>query len=122
MRSSANDGLIDRRCTADRINASLAASPGCSQDAASRNRSAAPVERRFASDDSAGGVPRLLLSPLQAAQVLGIGRSTLYGLLRSGAISSVRIGTLRRIPRQALDEFVSALASASDTADQDDGR
>ena len=81
-----------------------------------------PVERSFASDNSTGGVPRLLLSPLQAAEVLGISRSTLYGLLRSGAISSVRIGTLRRIPRQALDEFVSALVTASDTTEHEHGR
>jgi len=40
------------------------------------------------------------------------GRSKLYELLRSGTIESVRIDRLRRIPIQALHEFVERLREA----------
>ena len=41
---------------------------------------------------------RLLLTAREAANLLGIGRSTIYLLLRSGDRESVHIGTCRRIP------------------------
>ena len=50
----------------------------------------------------------LLLAPAEAARALGIGRSKLYELMREGRIRSVRIGTCRRVPATALDEFVVA--------------
>ncbi len=52
---------------------------------------------------------RLLLTPTEAAQALGIGRSKLYVLLRAGVVESVLIGTARRIPAEALDAYVRAL-------------
>lgn len=52
---------------------------------------------------------RLLLTPKEAADAIGIGRSKLYELLRSGRIESVRIGGSRRVPRQALEEYVDRL-------------
>jgi excisionase family DNA binding protein len=65
-------------------------------------------------EDSAGGQPnrpwsQMLLSPEEAAKALRISRSKLYELLRSGTIKSVRIDRLRRIPIQALHEFVESL-------------
>ncbi|MGI5268874.1 helix-turn-helix domain-containing protein [Nonomuraea sp. CA-218870] len=51
----------------------------------------------------------LLLRPEEAADYLGIGRTKVYELIRSGALRSVRIGTLRRIPASALTEFVTQL-------------
>lgn len=48
------------------------------------------------------GVLRLLLTPEQAAETLAIGRTTLYGLLSTGALPSVHIGGSRRIPYQAI--------------------
>jgi excisionase family DNA binding protein len=52
---------------------------------------------------------KLLLTPAEAAAALGIGRSTLYGLLRSGMVASVRIGACRRIPAAVLSELVARL-------------
>jgi len=43
------------------------------------------------------GVPRLLLTPTEAAAALGIGRSKLYELLKSGTVPSITIGACRRI-------------------------
>ena len=58
---------------------------------------------------SVNGVPVLLVRPEDAATVLGIGRTKVYELIRSGALRSVRVGGLRRIPVAALDEFVARL-------------
>ena len=40
---------------------------------------------------------KLLLTPVEAAQALGIGRSKLYELMSAGVVPSVRIGGCRRI-------------------------
>jgi excisionase family DNA binding protein len=53
---------------------------------------------------------KLLLTPREAAQLLGIGRSKLYQLIQSGTVQSVLIGRCRRIPVQALSNYVAALA------------
>lgn len=55
---------------------------------------------------------QLLLTPVQAARMLGIGRSKLYELLAKGEVESVRIGNCRRIPAQALHNFLAELSKA----------
>lgn len=54
---------------------------------------------------------KLLLKPEEAAEVLSIGRSKVYELIGTGELASVRIGTSRRVPTDALVEFVSRLRS-----------
>ena len=54
-------------------------------------------------------LPVLLLRPEDAARALGVGRTKVYELMRSGALRSVRVGGLRRIPVAALNEFVTRL-------------
>lgn len=44
----------------------------------------------------------------EAARRLGVGRTTMYALLASGEIPSVTVGRLRRIPAEALNEYVAA--------------
>jgi len=53
-----------------------------------------------------------------AAERLCIGRTMMYSLVKAGAIESVRIGRLRRVPTEALDEFVRQLQL--DNADEAD--
>jgi len=53
---------------------------------------------------------RLLLRPEEAADALSVSRTTLYGLLASGAIRSVKVGGLRRIPVEALENYVMHLS------------
>jgi excisionase family DNA binding protein len=55
-----------------------------------------------------------LLTPSEAAELLGVGRSTVYELLQAGQIESVRIGRSRRIPRVALVAYVDRLRGISD--------
>ena len=50
-----------------------------------------------------------LLTPEQAAAALAIGRTKVFELLRSGELESVRIGSSRRIPREALQEYMCRL-------------
>jgi excisionase family DNA binding protein len=49
---------------------------------------------------------RLLLTVSEAARRLGIGRSLLYELLADGQIESIHVGRLRRIPAEALVDYV----------------
>jgi excisionase family DNA binding protein len=51
----------------------------------------------------------LLLTPEAAAEVLSVGRTTVYWLMREGRLPSVRIGRSRRIPAAALAQFVDEL-------------
>jgi excisionase family DNA binding protein len=53
----------------------------------------------------------LLLTPEQAAHELGLGRTRLFDLIRSGALQSIQIGRSRRISRKALERFVAQLES-----------
>jgi excisionase family DNA binding protein len=53
----------------------------------------------------------VLLTVEDAAQVLALGRTKVYELVESGALRSVKIGRCRRIPVQALREFVDAIHS-----------
>jgi excisionase family DNA binding protein len=53
---------------------------------------------------------KLLLTPEEAAKLLGIGRSRVYDLMRAHALLSVKIGRSRRVPVASLHEYVAALA------------
>jgi excisionase family DNA binding protein len=52
---------------------------------------------------------KLLLTPAEAAQALGIGRSKLYELMRADVVPSVRIGGCRRVATADLAEVVCRL-------------
>jgi excisionase family DNA binding protein len=49
---------------------------------------------------------KLLLSPDETCEALGVKRSTLFKMLEAGEIPSIKIGRLRRIPRAGLDDWV----------------
>jgi excisionase family DNA binding protein len=60
---------------------------------------------------------KLLHSPEEAAQLLGVGRSQMFELIARGEVESVKIGRLRKIPRDAIDRYVGRLrAEAADAA------
>lgn len=68
---------------------------------------------RAAGTSSESAPPRLLLTIEEAAERLGVGRSTMYGLIKDGEVESVQIGRLRRVPADALPEFLARLRSGS---------
>lgn len=43
----------------------------------------------------------------EVAQLLGVGRASAYALVRCGAIHSVRIGRLLRVPRSEVERFLT---------------
>ncbi len=59
---------------------------------------------------------QLLYKPEPAAAALDIGRSKLFELIASGQIETVQIGRARRIPRQALEDYVARLRQGSTSA------
>jgi excisionase family DNA binding protein len=77
------------------------------------------------SPDSSGGTPRespresrpgrpLLLTVKEAAVLIGVGRTTLYKLMDTGDIVSVRVGSSRRIPLTSVYEFVDRLCPSAE--------
>ncbi len=58
----------------------------------------------------------LLYKPEQGAEIIGIGRSKIFELIAAGQIETVRIGRSRRIPRQALEDYVERLRQGSHPA------
>jgi excisionase family DNA binding protein len=54
----------------------------------------------------------VLLTVEEAAQRLSIGRTTMYSLVSTGAIESVTIGRLRRVPCECLEKYVSSLRTS----------
>ena len=52
----------------------------------------------------------LLLTPVEAARALGIGRTKVYELIATGRLRSVRLDGCHRIPRDELAAFVARLA------------
>ena len=59
---------------------------------------------------------QLLFKIEEAAKVLGASRSTVYRLMNSGQLVSIKVGSSRRVTRQALDRFVKTM---EDRARQD---
>ena len=56
---------------------------------------------------------KLLLTPVEAGRVLGIGRSKIYQLMRAGTLRSVRLDSCRRIPVDDLLALVEQLRDAA---------
>ncbi len=69
--------------------------------------------------DQAAGPPhsvRVLFTVEEAAHQLGIGKTTAYALVRSGALQSVRIGRLRRIHADSIADYAARLVSNASAA------
>ena len=50
--------------------------------------------------------PMLVYRPEELAQLLGVGRNSIYRLLRSGKIRSIKIGTHYLVTKDAVDAFL----------------
>ncbi|WNB87332.1 helix-turn-helix domain-containing protein [Cellulomonas sp. ATA003] len=56
---------------------------------------------------------KLLLTVVDAAHRLGIGRTLMYELLDAGEIASVHIGRLHKVPVEALQDFIERRRDAA---------
>nr|WP_206441198.1 excisionase family DNA-binding protein [Streptomyces boncukensis] len=57
-----------------------------------------------------------LLSVEEAARRLGVGRTVCYRLISSGELESVTVGRLRRVPADAVPEYVASLRQSARSA------
>lgn len=55
---------------------------------------------------------KLLLTVAEAAELLSIGRTKAYEEIAADRLAAVRVGRSRRIPRDALSEYVESLRTA----------
>lgn len=53
-----------------------------------------------------------LLTPEQAAQILGCGRSYMFHMIASGEVRSIKVGRLRRIPIAEVERYIARRLSA----------
>ncbi|MFF9688138.1 helix-turn-helix domain-containing protein [Streptomyces sp. NPDC014623] len=61
-----------------------------------------------------GDTTLVALTVTEAARRIGIGRTKLYEYVSSGEIASVKIGSLRRIPAEAVNDFLARRLSTTD--------
>lgn len=64
---------------------------------------------------------RLLLKVEEVAEILNVGRSTAYHLVLTGEIESITVGRLRRVPAEAVTEYVERLRADIDKLRGTDG-
>lgn len=63
---------------------------------------------------------KMLLSPEETCDAIGVKRSTLFKMLEAGEIPSIRIGRLRRIPVEELRRYIDkqVLAQRADSGQE----
>jgi excisionase family DNA binding protein len=54
-------------------------------------------------------VEKIGYSAEEASSILGVGRTTVFGLVASGELESVKVGRRRIIPADALQRFLDGL-------------
>lgn len=54
-------------------------------------------------------ITKLLVKPGEASELMGVSRSTIYELMRSGELDSVLIRSSRRIPVAAIERYIERL-------------
>ena len=58
----------------------------------------------------------LLLTPEEAAELLRVGRTTIYTLMKAGELRPVHIGRSCRLPRAELERYVRRLEAPAPSA------
>lgn len=57
--------------------------------------------------------PPLLLTPEQAAFLIGRSRTEIYALIRTGQVASVKAGRRRLVSRSSCEQYVEALLAGT---------
>lgn len=64
--------------------------------------------------DPVPAVPeRLAYSPSEAGFLLGVTRAHIYTMMRRGHLASIKVGGARRIPAEALTDFIAQGGSSA---------
>ena len=61
---------------------------------------------------------QLMYRPVEAAHMLGMGRTAVFGLIKSGRLRSIKLGGARFITADALRAFVRELEQESSNHDE----
>jgi excisionase family DNA binding protein len=61
---------------------------------------------------------QLMYRPIEAANLLGMGRTAVFGLIKSGRLRSIKLGGARFITADALRAFVHELEQESSNHDE----
>jgi excisionase family DNA binding protein len=56
--------------------------------------------------------PRQVFSVEAAAELLSVSRTRMFALIKAGEMRSIRIGRLRRVPADAVADYVAQLIAA----------
>jgi excisionase family DNA binding protein len=59
-----------------------------------------------------GPESRRLLSLPEVCEILGVGRTTVFELVRSGALPSLKIGRRRLVTRMSVENFIEGQAQS----------
>ena len=70
-----------------------------------------------ARSSTARPAPKVLYRAEEAAVIMSLSRTAVYGLIRSGDLDSIQIGHRRRIPRSSIDDYVARQLAAGDDAE-----
>lgn len=62
---------------------------------------------------SAANDNKLAYSPAEAAEALGVGRSTIFDLMKDGKLRRVKIGAKTVIPRSSLEALLAETPDAA---------
>jgi excisionase family DNA binding protein len=62
-----------------------------------------------------------LLSPEQAAEMLGCHRTMIFEMLARGDVASIKLGRLRRIPASSIDKYIASRLSEAEGSSPDGG-
>lgn len=67
------------------------------------------MSNQQATDPAPHGLAPRAVSVEAAAELLGIGRTTMFGLIRAGEVETVCIGRRRLVPVPEVDEYLERL-------------
>lgn len=56
---------------------------------------------------------KILYRAEEAADVMSLSRTAVFGLIKSGELVAVKIGGRRRIPRSSIDDYIARLAGTA---------
>ncbi len=63
-------------------------------------------------------VERILYRPSEAAEACGVSRARMYELLASGEVPSIKVGSVKRVPVDKLQEWVERQLTPSTAASE----
>ena len=71
-----------------------------------------PAYRRAAARPSAMPADKMLYRAEEAAKIMSLSRTAVFGLIRSGDLDTIKIGHLRRIPHTSIVDYVNRQLAA----------